>query len=176
MGEAETLHTSSGSIYRRVTFALVGVSALTLVIVALFFYGFLGRYVVEREQGRLRDHAAEVARQVESVQSQEAAPGPPPWRMLGLLLQVDLQVLPPGAGILILQGREVLVTAGSIPRLLSPAEIDGLMEAGGSRVLSMGHEEIPTLLAAAPVRLEGQSEGVVLVALPRSEAVAGLHQ
>lgn len=173
MEEGERMHSSSGSIYRRVTLALVGVSVLTLVIVAVFFYGFLGRYVVEREQERLRDHATEVARQVEGVQSQETAPGPPAWRMLRLLLEVDLQVLPKGAGISILRGEEVLATAGSVPELLAPSEIQDLAGGVGTRRAIVGQEEVSLLLAAARVHLQEGGEGVVVVTLPREEAVAG---
>jgi two-component system OmpR family sensor kinase len=167
---------AGGSIRLRVTLALVGVSVFALVAVGMLFYGFLGRYVLEQRQEQLLAHATQVADQVGGLWDQVALQPESMVRTLVFLLQVDMSVLPQSSSITILQGDSILVetgpprATGRLARQLLPAVRE--LGAGGpaAATLDLGGGA-RLIVATAPVQL-GSDQGLVLVTLPTSDAVA----
>jgi hypothetical protein len=94
--------------------ALTGVSLLTLVVVGVLFYTFLGGYVIDRQKEQLLEQAAQVSEQVQalsgSVPNAMSMTG-----MLTILLRSNLRLLPTGAGIVIFRGTEVVAKVGVLP-------------------------------------------------------------
>lgn len=167
---------SGGSIGRRLTLALVGVSVLTLLAVGTLFYGFLGQYVVRQKQDQMLAHATAVADQFGRIWSEASLSPIRSTRDLELLLSIDTQVLPPGAGITIFQGDDIVATAG-------PERVRGRagqqlypraakLAAGGPSAATFASQGRTRLIvAAAPMALAGQA-GMVVVSLPTAEAVS----
>jgi len=159
---------AGGSIGRRITLALVGVAVLTVLVVGVLFYGFLGRYVVRRQQVELLTHATTVSAQLEAVgQSSPGMMGP--RSRLATFLQVDLQLLPKEGRKLIFQGSDYLAApaleAESAGRLYEQARA---LAAGGARAatIHLGGGQPPLLVAAAPASLVQPDDALVVVTLP----------
>ena len=164
---------SGGPIGRRITLALVGVVGLALVVVGVLFYGFLGRYVVARQQETLTSHAGKVAVQLESFASGGLDVGPGPQvavRTLRLLLSVDLELLPARARIMIVSGGQLVAGAPASADLTPSRE---LLDAAGklatkgpaSRLTRLDNDGT-FIVAAAPVSLQSENDGLVIVTLP----------
>ena len=103
---------SGSSIGTQIVLALVGVSVVTLLVVGMLFFGFIGRYVIHVEQQQLVKHVAAVAQQVERIWGElpmRTAAGP---RTLQQFLRINLQILPDGAGITVFKGSDILAYAG----------------------------------------------------------------
>ena len=165
---------AGGSIRRRVTLALVGVSILTLVAVGTLFYGFLGQYVVREKQDQMLAHATAVADQFGRLWSVASLRPIRSTRDLELLLSIDTQVLPPGAGITIFQGNEIVAAAG--PPRVQGAEAQQLYPQAASLAAdgpAAANVALPgrtrLIVAAAPTDLGGRA-GIVVVSLPTADA------
>lgn len=167
---------AGGSIGRRLTLALVGVSVLTLLAVGTLFYGFLGQYVVREKQDQMLAHATAVADQFGRLWSEASLLPIRSTRDLELLLSIDTQVLPAGAGITIFQGEDIVATAGP-ERVRGPAGQQlypraAKLAAGGPSAATFALQGRTRLIvAAAPVALADQA-GIVVVSLPTAEAVS----
>ena len=167
---------AGGSIGRRLTLALVGVSILTLVAVGTLFYGFLGQYVVREKQEQMLAHATAVADQLGRLWSVASFRPIRSTRDLELLLSIDTQVLPPGAGITIFQGNEIVAASGpervqgSEARRLYPRAAS-LAAAGPAAATFSLPGRTRLIVAAAPTDLGGQA-GIVVVSLPTADAVS----
>ncbi|HZJ02440.1 MAG TPA: hypothetical protein VFE20_01970, partial [Thermoleophilia bacterium] len=173
-----------GSISRRVILSVVGVAVVTLLAVGVLFYGFLGRYVVERQKDELLSQVEVVAEQVAGIG--EAFPTMRMMRSprgLATLLRVDLQGLPAGAGIMVFEGGEVIAAAGPPwVQAVSPEglyqEAMGLVSDGESGVadLPAPGEGQRLIVAAAEMPQPAPStpfqEALITIGLPTSEAVA----
>ena len=167
---------AGGSIGRRLTLSLVAVSILTLLAVGTLFYGFLGQYVVREKQDQMLAHATAVADQFGRLWSVASFRPIRSTRDLELLLSIDTQVLPPGAGITIFQGNEIVAAAGPArvqgeeARQLYPRAAD--LAAAGPAAATFafpGHSRL--IVAAAPTDLGGRA-GIVVVSLPTADAVS----
>ncbi|NLE73177.1 MAG: HAMP domain-containing histidine kinase [Actinobacteria bacterium] len=162
----------------RVTLALVGVSIFALLAVGLLFYGFIGRYVVEREEERMLSHAVKVAGQVENLATgSPGLAGVEAGRALQMLLYVDLQVLPAGAAIMVFRNDLPVAMAGpatakleDYQELYEPAVILAAHGAA-SRVVDVPQLDATLVLAAVPFTFEWD-RGLVVMTLPISDAVA----
>lgn len=169
-----------GPIGRRITVALVGVSVFTLLAVGVLFYGFLGRYVLQRQQEQMMSMAVQVASQFERLDEAPAMSMMQPRgiRQLELLLAVDLQVLPSDSGIAAWQAGSLLAEGGP-PRtrgVLSqqlPSTAARLAQQGpASAVLTVQDTGERLLLAAAPVDFTSGPDGVVAITSPVNKIVA----
>jgi len=167
---------AGGSIGRRLTLALVGVSILTLVAVGTLFYGFLGQYVVREKQDQMLAHATAVADQFGRLWSVASLRPIRSTRDLELLLSIDTQVLPTGAGITIFRGNEIVATAGP-PRVrgeeaqeLYPRAASLAVNGPAAAAVALS-ERTRLIVAAAPTDLGGEA-GIVVVSLPIAEAVS----
>ncbi len=168
---------AGGSIRLRIAAALIGVAVLTLLMVGLLFYGFLGNYVVGQIQETMVAHAVEVANQVETLVDLGPLRSLATARGLAAVLRLDMQVMPSGAGITIFDGAEVLAAAGP-PRTQGPMAALLLSEAlrmtkegpAGTTLRLQGDQRL--VVAAAPVDLGTDGEGLVVISLPTSDAVA----
>lgn len=167
-----------GSIRRRVTLALVGVSVLTLLAVGSFFYGFLGRYVVGQKQDQMFQHTVEVAHQVSAIWSQVQFRPVGGVAVLRTVLQIDMQVLPRGAGITLFQeGGRVLLgsgpprTQGEQAARLYPEALE-LAKNGPAAATFPLQGDTRLIVAASPVDLGVDGEGLVVLTLPTSDAVS----
>ncbi len=165
-----------GPIARRITLALVAVSVFTLIAVGILFYGFLGRYVVQRQQEQMISMAVQVASQFEGLENDSSAPMMA-GRGLRLLLLVDLQVLPSDSGITVWQGGTLLAEAGP-PRgqgglsAQLPATAAHLAQGGpASAVVTLTSTKERLLLASAPVNFP-DGGGVVAITSPVRNIVA----
>ncbi len=167
---------AGGSIRLRISLALVGVSLLTLVAVGLLFYGFLGTYVLDQQQGVMVGHAEEVAAQVEALREQVVVQSFDATRALNALLRIDLQVLPPGAGIFVVSGSRLVAHAGPGRQMGMPP--DALVEE--ARQLADGGPSASTfrlagdarlIVAAAPVDVGTGEDSFVLITLATADAV-----
>jgi len=162
--------------------ALVGVSLFTLLVVAAVFYVFVGDYVVERQTDLLLDQAREVAEQIERVSESfpAAAEGSRGKGMVMGLLRADLRVLPAGSGIVVFADSSVVAKVGTVP--LKGEWTDNLrekaMELGRSEPRSAvletsfgtGERKVDAIVAAAPIRLPDDVEGLAVVTLARADA------
>lgn len=167
---------TGGSVARRITLGVVGVAVLTLLVVALLFFGFLDRYVIERQKEQMLSHALAVAHQVERI---ETIPMLRRREDLGsLLLEVNRSVLPEGSGINIFVDGVPVGWAG--PRVRPGSPLVGLLYQEGVRLTVDGPSaaDIPAggtqrfIVAAAPYQPFGAAQGLVVVSLPTSEAAA----
>lgn len=166
---------------RRIVAAVLAVAAFTILAVGLLFYGFLGRYVIESQKEQMLSHALAVVEQLEGMR------GLPMGGLmrgsgagtLTLLLRVDLQVLPAGAGINIFDERGVVASAGP-PRVHHAGQAEqlyqeglGLVSEGPSAAdLPASGEATRLIVAAAPYQPDEGGQGLVVVSLPTSEAAA----
>lgn len=164
------------SLSARLTLALVAVSIFTLVAVGVLFYGFIGRYVLQREQRSLLANAVKVASQIESLTSE--GPGlVGAGRPLQLLLRVDLQVLPSGAAILVYKGGELAAVAGPANALLDqytalyPRALALTADGPASQIVDVQSLNTTLVLAAARFSF-GNELGLVFITLPVGDAVA----
>ncbi len=173
-----------GSISRRVILSVVGVAVVTLLAVGLLFYGFLGRYVVERQKDELLSQVEVVAEQVAGIG--EAFPTMGMMRSprgLATLLRVDLQALPAGAGIMVFEGGEVIAAAG--PPWVQAVSPEGLYQEAAELVSEgePGVADLPApgegqrlIVAAAEMPQPAPStpfqEALIAIGLPTEEAVA----
>lgn len=168
---------AGGSIRLRLSLGLVGVSVLTLMAVGLLFYGFLGGYVLGQKQDAMLGHAKEVADQVESLAALDSLASVGTARALGTLLRIDMQVLPQGAGLTIFAGSRVFAasgpprTQGPLAALLLP-EAQKLTAKGPAATTLRLRGDQRLVVAAAPVDLGAVGEGLVVVSLPTTDAVA----
>jgi signal transduction histidine kinase len=171
---------SGGTIGTRIVLALVGVSVTTLIVVGLIFFGFISRYVVQRERQQLVEQAAAVAAQVERIWGElpmRTQAGP---KSLQQFLRINLQILPAGAGITVFKDSEILAFAG-------PARAGNEQAARyrgeGSKLTADGKPAAATLpaagseprliLAAAQITYgSDDSEGLAVLTLPTSDAIA----
>lgn len=168
----------AGSLGTRVTLALVGVSIFALVAVGILFYGFIGRYVVEREEERMLSHAVKVAGQVENLAVEfPGFAGVAAGRALQMLLRVDLQVLPAGATIMVFRSDSLAAVAGpatirveDYQQLYEPA-VKLAANGAASRVVDVPQLDATLVLAAAPFTFESDL-GLVVMTLPIGDAVA----
>lgn len=175
--QPEGPRSAGGSIRLRIAVALVGVAVLTLLMVSLLFYGFLGNYVVGQKQQTMLDHAVEVANQVETLVDLGPLSSLATARGLAAVLRLDMQVLPNGAGITVYDGTEVLAAAGP-PRtqgamaalLLSEAQKLTADGPAATTFRLQGGQRL--VVAAAPVDLSIGQPGLVVISLPTSDAVA----
>jgi len=161
--------------------ALTGVSLLTLVVVGVLFYAFLGGYVIDRQKEQLLERAAQVSEQVQALSGSM----PNAMSMTGMLtalLRSDLRSLPTGAGIVIFRGAEVVAKVGLLPvksqnisRLRDEGERVGGREPGSGLVRSVVNasgRKIDLLVAAAPIGSSSGSQGLAVVTLATSDAFA----
>ncbi|MHB1344872.1 MAG: sensor histidine kinase [Thermoleophilia bacterium] len=168
---------AGGSIRLRLTLGLVGVSVLTLVAVGLLFYGFIGNYVLQQKQEAMLGHAVEVTDQVESLFALDSLGTMGMSRALGTLLRIDMQVLPQGAGITIFAGTRVLAasgpprTQGPLAALLLPEAQKLTAEGPAATTLRLEGDQ-RLVVASAPVDLGTLGDGLVVVSLPTTDAVA----
>jgi signal transduction histidine kinase len=168
---------AGGSIRLRLALTLIGVSILTLAIVSLLFYGFLGNYVLEQKQQTMLDHAVEVANQVETLIEVGPLRTIGTARGLAAVLRLDVQVLPEAAGITIYEGDSVLAavgpqrTRGHLAALLLP-EAQAITENGPAATTYRLEEDQHLVMAAAPTELGTGEPGLVVVTLPTSDAIA----
>src|SRR5665811_773081 len=84
---------AGGSIRLRIAAALIGVAVLTLLMVGLLFYGFLGNYVVGQIQETMVAHAVEVANQVETLVDLGPLRSLATAQGLAAVLRLDMQVI-----------------------------------------------------------------------------------
>ncbi len=167
---------SGGSISRRLTIALAGVSILTIFAVGVLFYGFLGGYVLRQKQEQLIAHSTAVAGQVEGLWNVAALRPIRTAQSLGILLQIDTQVLPSGGGVTVFLGDQIIAAAGGdqaggqTALALYPyaAQVGG--KGPAATTLELGGET-RLIVSAAPVSLGGES-GLVMVTLPTSVAIS----
>lgn len=169
---------AAGSLGSRLTLSLVGVSLFALIAVAALFYGFVSRYVLERERERMLTNAVQVAGQVENLASEFPMVGAmPSANALQMLLRVDLQVLPAGSTIMVFRDGSIAAVAGPARALLDKYEsiypTAAAMAANGAaaRVLEVKELETTVVVAAAPFSF-GSEPGLVVLVLPVGEAVA----
>ncbi|MHB8868923.1 MAG: sensor histidine kinase [Thermoleophilia bacterium] len=168
---------AGGSIRLRLTLGLVGVSVLTLVAVGLLFYGFIGNYVLQQKQEAMLGHAVEVTDQVENLFALDSLGAMGMSRALGTLLRIDMQVLPQGAGITIFAGPQVLAasgpprTQGPLAALLLPEAQKLTAEGPAATTLRLEGDQ-RLVVASAPVDLGSLGDGLVVVSLPTTDAVA----
>ena len=168
-----------GSIGRRITLALVGVSVLTLLAVGILFYGFIGRYVLRSEQKQLVAQSLAVAAQVERIWGELPLKGQAGPKSLQQFLRINLQVLPTGAGITVFKGSEMLAFAGP-PRAGNQQAVrfyeEGLrITANGAAALTLlpAGGDPRLILAAAPVTYDlDNTQGLAVITLPTSDAIA----
>ena len=168
-----------GSIGRRITLALVGVSVLTLLAVGILFYGFIGRYVLQREKQQLVAQSLAVAAQVERIWGELPLKGQAGPKSLQQFLRINLQVLSPGAGITVFKGPEILAFAG--PARAGNEQAVRFYEEG-LRITADGAAAITLppaagdprlILAAAPVTYGiDDAQGLAVITLPTSDAIA----
>jgi signal transduction histidine kinase len=171
----------SGSIRWRLVGALVGVSLFTVVVVGAVFYLFLGDYVLDRQEEALLEQALSTAEQIQDIGGLLLEAGLRP-QALNMLLRSQVRGLPRGAGIVVFRGEEVVARAGMVPlkeqsleRLREETETQGQgrPDSGRSRSdLRDSGRQVAVLYASAPVTLADGSEGLAVVTLPRSEALA----
>jgi signal transduction histidine kinase len=161
--------------------ALTGVSLLTLVVVGVLFYTFLGGYVIDRQKEQLLEQAAQVSEQVQalsgSVPNAMSMTG-----MLTILLRSNLRLLPTGAGIVIFRGTEVVAKVGVLPvrgqnlsQLREEGRRVGGSEPGSDLVRSVADasgRKIDLLVAAAPIGSYPETRALAVVTLARSDAFA----
>src|SRR5680860_684300 len=175
--QPEGPRSAGGSIRLRIAAALVGVAVLTLLMVSLLFYGFLGNYVVGQKQEAMLVHAVEVANQVETLVDLGALSSLATARGLADVLRLDMQVLPSGAGITVFDGPQVLAAAGP-PRTQGPLaalllpEAEKLTADGPAATTFRLQGDQRLVVAAAPVDLSTGRSGLVVISLPTSDAVA----
>ena len=168
---------AGGSIRLRIAAALIGVAVLTLLMVSLLFYGFLGNYVLRQKQEAMMAHAVEVANQVETLVDLGPLRSLATARGLAAVLRLDMQVLPSGAGITMFDGERVLAAAGpprtqgAMAALLLP-EARKLAENGAASTTFRIEGDQRLVVAAAPVDLGTGRPGLIVVSLPTSDAVA----
>jgi signal transduction histidine kinase len=152
---------------------VVGVAALTLLVVSLLSYGFLGRYVIDSQKEQMLDHAEEVARQLENLRGMPMFAA----NQLRLLLMVDLQVMPDGAAITIFDGERLIwapaegLSAADARALYAEGLRVSAAGPGASDLPALGGEQ-RLIVAAAPFVSSAGDRGVVVVSLPTSEAAA----
>ncbi len=172
---------NSASIRWRLVAALAGVSAFTLVVVGFVFYGFLGGYVVDRQEELLLEQAVEVAEQVRGVEDSLLSGGAGTG-VIAVLLRADLRVLPGKAGIVVYEGSTVVAKAGSIPAR------NGFLESLRSEADALGGENPSSgvirsltgasgrkgdlLVAVAPIWFSDGTKGLAVVTLTVADAFA----
>ena len=168
----------AGSLGARLTLALVGISVFTLVAVGVLFYGFISRYVLEREQERMLSHAVKIAGQVENLIAElSEMSGPSGGRALRMLLRVDLQVLPAGSTIMVFSNGSLVSVAGPAHIMLQEYQrlyprAATLAEYGAAaRVMAVEEMGTTMVVAAAPFSF-GSDRGLVMMTLPVGDAVA----
>jgi signal transduction histidine kinase len=159
----------------------MGVSIFTLVVVGAFFYMFVGDYVLDRQQADLEEQAAQVAEQVGTLS--ETMPGiMSRGVVLSTLLRSDLRRGQSGTGIVVFKDSAVLARAGVLPvsqqnveRLYREGRRVGDAEPGATLLRSVENAsgaKIDVLVAAAPVALSSDAQGLVVVTLATSDAFA----
>ncbi len=161
--------------------ALAGVSVFTLLVVGLVFYVFLGGYVLDRQEQLLLDQAIEAAEQVQGVSDAGVGSGIMKTKVITTLLRADLRVLPAGAGIVVLEGDEVVIRVGTVPargeyleRLRAEALSLAASEPGSGTMRDVPVGVARTadfLVAAAPFALADGTTGLAVVTLARTDAV-----
>lgn len=168
----------AGSLGARLTLALVGISVFTLVAVGVLFYGFISRYVLEREQERMLSHAVKIAGQVENLIAElSEMSGPSGGRALRMLLRVDLQVLPAGSTIMVFSNGSLVAVAGPANIMLQeyqrlyPRAATLAENGAAARVMAVEEMGTTMVVAAAPFSF-GSDRGLVMMTLPVGDAVA----
>lgn len=170
-----------GSLSIRLMAALVGVSIFTLAVVGVFFYVFLGKYVLERQLDGLEEQAKQVAEQVETLSG--AMPGAMSrWVVLNALLRSDLRMSQSGAGIVVFKDGGAAAKAGIIPvpqqnigRLYQEGRRVAGTERGASLLRSIegaSGTKIDLLMATAGFTLPDGGRGLVVVTLTTPDAFA----
>ena len=149
------------------------------MIVGVLFYGFLGRYVIARQQDTLTSHAGKVAVQLESFANGgiEVGPGPAAAaRTLRLLLSVDLELLPSRARIIIMSDGQFVAGApasGDVtPSNALLAAARKIAAGGAASSLERLDGDGVFIVAAAPASLQSNKDSLVIVTLP-ARAAAG---
>jgi signal transduction histidine kinase len=169
------------SIRWRLILAFAGVSLFAVVVVGAIFYFFLAGYVVDRERAKLMDQALATGEQIEEVGGL-VPDGSVKLRLAGLLLRSGLRGLPTGAGMVLFRDGEVAARAGILP--VRPQNLEKLRaaaaEAGSAgpadgtvrSALGTGVRGVELLYAVVPLTLSDGSAGLLVVTLPRSDALA----
>ena len=169
------------SICWRLIAALAGVSLFAVVVVGVIFYFFLAGYVIDREQTKLLDQGLATTEQIQNV-GDLLPDGTVRAKGAALLLRTGIRGLPAGAGMVLFRGDQVVARAGILParaqnleRLrAAAAQTSANGPAGGTAdsVLGTGLRGVDLLYAAVPVALSDGSQGLLVVTLPRSDALA----
>lgn len=172
---------SRHSIRWRLIAALAGVSLFAVVLVGSIFYFFLSGYVVDREQAELLDQALATSEQVENIGGL-LPDGSVKVRAAALLLRSGVRSLPEGAGMVLFSEGEAVARAGVLP--VRPQNLERLRAAAaqagatGPAVASvrsvMGTDlrGVKLLYAVVPLTLGDGTGGLLVVTLPRSDALA----
>ena len=176
------------SIRWRLIAALAGVSLFAVVVVGAIFYLFLGGYVIEQQQTKLLDQGSATVEQIQNV-GDLLPDGTVKAKAAALLLRSGIRGLPAGAGMVLFRGDQELAKAGILPvraqnleRLRSAAaqaSAQGPASGRANAVLGTSIRGVDLLYAAVPVALNDGGSGLLVVTLPRSDALAagsGLRQ
>lgn len=169
------------SLRSRLIGALVGVALFTVALVGVVSYLFLGDYVLDQQEKVLQDEVRATVDQIEAMS--HLMPGLMMRnQMVAALLRSRLRALPEGAGLVVFAGEQVVARAGLVPLREGPlARLRKLAEQRATGESSSGRSQaelddiagtVAVLFASAPVELADGSQGLALLTLPRSEALA----
>ncbi len=169
------------SIRWRLIAALAGVSLFAVVVVGVIFYFFLAGYVVDREQSKLLGQGLATAEQIQNV-GDLLPNGAVRASAAAVLLRSGIRGLPTGAGMVLFRGDQPVAKAGILP--VRPLNLERLRAAAAAAsaqgpasgradsVLGTGLRGVDLLYAAVPVSLSDGGQGLLVVTLPRSDALA----
>jgi two-component system OmpR family sensor kinase len=169
------------SIRWRLIAALAGVSLFAVVVVGVIFYLFLAGYVVDREQEKLLSQGLATAEQIQNL-GDLLPSGTVKANAAALLLRTGIRGLPAGAGMVLFRADQAVAKAGILPvraqnldRLrvaAAQASTRGPVSGRAESVLGTNLRGVDLLYAAVPVTLNDGTQGLLVVTLPRSDALA----
>jgi signal transduction histidine kinase len=169
------------SIRWRLIAALAGVSLFAVVVVGVIFYLFLAGYVIDQEQAKLLNQGLATVEQIQNV-GDLLPDGTVKAKAAALLLRSGIRGLPAGAGMVLFRGDQAVAKAGILPvrpqnleRLRAAAaqeSVQGPASGMADSVLGTSVRGVNLLYAAVPVALSDGTQGLLVVTLPRSDALA----